>query len=178
MNSVYDPLDMLAPVTIEGKHLLREFCGDKCDWRAYTPSLSKAEHKELYVFSNASIKAIGVVAYLRTIQAEGQVNVGFILGKAKLAPLPQPTIPRLELCAAVLAAEVADLIQDELDLKLDSVKFFCDSKVVLGYIHNQTKRFHVYVHNRARRIYKTRPVVLCSHGRLRTTPPGQFQHHT
>lgn len=123
VNSVFDPLGMLAPVGIEGKHLLREFCGDKCDWRAYTPtSLSKAEHKELCVFSDTSIKAIGVVAYLRTIQAEGQVNVGFIL--AKLAPLPQPTIPRLELCAAVLAVEVADFIQDELDLKLDSVKFF------------------------------------------------------
>ncbi|KAM6948701.1 importin-13-like [Aplochiton taeniatus] len=48
----------------------------------------------------------------------------------------------------VLAVEVAELIQDELDLKLDAIKFFCDSKVVLGYIHNQTKRFYVYVHNR------------------------------
>ncbi|XP_054867909.1 uncharacterized protein LOC129347292 [Amphiprion ocellaris] len=184
VNSIFDPLGMLAPVTIEGKHLLREFCADKCDWdaplpegklkqwelwrdslqdlnklhipRAYTPtSLSKAEHKELCVFSDASVKAIGAVAYLRTIQAEGQVNVGFILGKAKLAPLSQPTIPRLELCAAVLAVEVADLIQDELDLKLDSVKFFCDSKVVLGYIHNRTKRFHVYVHNRVQRIHQS-----------------------
>lgn len=187
VNSVFDPLGMLAPVTIEGKHLLREFCSVKCDWdaplpeeklsvsnqweswrdslhdfnklhipRPYTPtSLSKAERKELCVFSDASVKAIGAVAYLRIIQAEGHVNVGFILGKAKLAPLSQPTIPRLELCAAVLAVEVADLIQEELDLKLDSAKFFCDSKVVLGYIHNQTKRFYVYVHNRVQRIHQS-----------------------
>ncbi len=110
------------------------------------------------MFSDASTKAIGVVAYLRTIQAEEQVEVGFILGKAKLAPPSEPTIPRLELCAAVLAVEVAELIQDELDLKLDAIKFYCDRKVVLGYINNQTKRFYVYVHNRVRRIRQsTRP---------------------
>ena len=41
--------------------------------RAYTAtSLSNAEHTELCVFSDASTKAIGAVAYLRTIQAEGQ----------------------------------------------------------------------------------------------------------
>ena len=69
------------------------------------------------------------MAYLRTIQAEGQVEVGFILGKAKLAPQSEPTIPRLELCAAVLAVVVAELIQDELDTKLNTIKFFCDSKL-------------------------------------------------
>ena len=69
------------------------------------------------------------MAYLRTIQAEGQVEVGFILGKAKLAPQSEPTIPRLELCATVLAVVVAELIQDELDTKLNTIKFVCDSKV-------------------------------------------------
>ncbi|KAK7892056.1 hypothetical protein WMY93_024019 [Mugilogobius chulae] len=184
VNSVFDPLGMLAPVTIEGKSLLREFCADNSDWdaplpkeklkeweawrdslhelsklhipRAYTAiSLSNATHTELCVFSDASVKAIGAVAYLKIDQDNGQVDVGFVLGKAKLAPLSQPTIPRLEPCAAVLAVEVADLIQDELDLQIHSVKFYCDSKVVLGYIHNQTKRFYVYVHNRVRRILQS-----------------------
>ncbi|XP_062413389.1 uncharacterized protein LOC119222763 [Pungitius pungitius] len=181
VNSVFDPLGMVAPVTIEGKGLLRELSVNACDWdaplpeqklkqweawreslhdlsnlhipRSYTAtSLPNAVHTELCVFSDASTKAIGAVAYLRTIQAEGQVEVGFILGKAKLAPQSEPTIPRLELCAAVLAVEVAELIRDELELKFDAIKFYCDSKVVLGYIHNQTKRFYVYVHNRVRRI--------------------------
>lgn len=184
VNSIFDPLGMVAPVTIEGKSLLRELSADMCDWdaplpeqklkqweswqeslhylremhipRAYTTtSLSRAERTELCVFSDASTKAIGVVAYLRTLQTDGQPEVGFVLGIAKLAPRSEPTIPRLELCAAVLATEVAELIQDELDLQLDAVRFYCDSKVVLGYIHNQTKRFFVYVHNRIRRIRQT-----------------------
>ena len=78
-----------------------------------------------------------------------------VLGKAKLAPQPEPTIPRLELCGAVLAVEMAELILDELDHKPDALRFYCDSKVVLGYIHNSSERFFVYVHNRVHRIRRT-----------------------
>ncbi|KAG5262246.1 hypothetical protein AALO_G00293800 [Alosa alosa] len=77
------------------------------------------------------------------------------MGKAKLSPQPEPTIPRLELCGAVLVVELAELILDELDHKPDAVKFYSDSKVVLGYIFNDSKRFFVYVHNRVHRIRQT-----------------------
>lgn len=48
-----------------------------------------------------------------------------------------------------------DLIHDELDLKIDSTKFYTDSKVVLGYIYNESRHFYVYVHNRVQRIRQT-----------------------
>ena len=103
------------------------------------------QRTELCVFSDASTKAIAaVVAFLRAMDKSDHIEVGFILGKAKLAPQSQPTIPRLELCAAVLAVEIVELILDEIDLKPDAMNF-CDSKVVLGYIYNETKRFNVYV---------------------------------
>lgn len=85
---------------------------------------------------------------------DGQCRVGFVLGKAKLAPQPEPSIPRLELCGTVLAVRMAELIL-ELDHKPDAVRFYCDSKVVLGYIYNESKRFFVYVHNCVHRILKT-----------------------
>jgi ribonuclease HI len=47
------------------------------------------------------------------------------------------SIPRLELCAAVLAVEVAQFALEQLDLEIDNVKFYTDSKVVLGYISNE-----------------------------------------
>lgn len=181
VNSLYDPLGFAAPVTIQGKLLLRELSVNSIEWdsplpenkrmeweswrdslkaleqlqipRTYaTQSLSKAKRKEICIFSDASTKAIGAVIYLKTTNEDGACQLGFILGKAKLAPKANLTIPRLELCAAVLAVEITEFVLDEIDFEPDAVHFFCDSKVVLGYIYNETKRFYVYVHNRVQRI--------------------------
>lgn len=62
------------------------------------------------------------------------------------------TIPRLELCAAVLATEIAEIIRDQLKIPQDNFLFFTDCQVVLGYISNETKRFYTYVANRVGRI--------------------------
>ncbi|CAB3978786.1 Hypothetical predicted protein, partial [Paramuricea clavata] len=51
--------------------------------------------------------------------------------------------------------EAVKKIQTELDLKIDDVKFYTDSKVVLGYISNDARRFHVYVANRVQVIRDT-----------------------
>ncbi|KAI3374627.1 hypothetical protein L3Q82_021202, partial [Scortum barcoo] len=84
--------------------------------RAYTPtSLSTAQKKELHFFSDASVKAIAAVGYLKVIDSNGECHISFVLGKAKLAPLSAHTIPRLELGAAVLAVEMVELVQRELD---------------------------------------------------------------
>ena len=71
--------------------------------------------KELHIFSDASTKAIVVVAYLRTTDY-GDIQTGFIIGKAKLAPRPEWSIPGVELYAAVLAVELSELISSEIDL--------------------------------------------------------------
>ncbi|KAI3361664.1 hypothetical protein L3Q82_002030 [Scortum barcoo] len=118
-------------------------------------SLSSTQRKELCIFSDASTVAIGAVAYLRAVDTQGQYHVGFVMGKSKLAPRPAHTIPRLELCAAVLAVELYELISEEMDTVMDAVKFFTDSKIVLGYIYNSTRRFYVYVSNRVNRIRRS-----------------------
>ncbi|KAM5180734.1 uncharacterized protein ACMZJ9_001273 [Mantella aurantiaca] len=85
---------------------------------------------------------------------ESEIDVGFIMGKTKLTPKPAHTIPRLELCAATLAVEIAEVIENETDFDIDSFEFYTDSKIVLGYLHNQTRQFHVYVSKRVDRIRK------------------------
>nr|XP_055029189.1 uncharacterized protein LOC129418268 [Misgurnus anguillicaudatus] len=184
VNSLYDPLGFVAPITVQGKALIRELTSEPCDWddplspdkerlwsvwrdslielenlhipRPYLPlSLCSTHHRELCVFSDASSTAIAAVAYLRVVNEQGQHLTGFVMGKAKLAPKPAHTIPRLELCAAVLAVEIAELICQEIDLKLHDVKYYTDSKIVLGYIYNTSRRFYVYVSNRVCRIRKS-----------------------
>lgn len=64
-------------------------------------------------------------------------------------------IPRLELTAAVTAANISNLINEELDLLPTDNMFWSDSQIVLGYISNEVKRFCVYVANRAQIIRDT-----------------------
>lgn len=74
------------------------------------------------------------------------------MGKARVAPTKAVTIPRLELTAAVISAAVSNMLKEELDLKIDREYFWIDSQVVLGYINNEARRFHVFVANRVQRI--------------------------
>lgn len=170
MNSIYDPLGFVAPVTIQGKAILRELIQDNGDWdsllpqemeemwikwrsslkalgslqvpRPYTEvSPTEMSHRELIVFCDASIKAIAAVAYLKLTDSNGAIYVGFVMIKAKLTPVPEHTVPRLELCAAVLAVELAELISSAIEMRLDDTVFYSDSKVVLGYISNDARRF-------------------------------------
>ena len=109
---------------------------------------------ELHTFCDASERAIGAVSYLRTIQHTGEVQVSFVLGKAKLTPAHTTTILRLERCAAIMGVELSEVITEELERKPDSVTYDSDSKVVLGYVTNDSWRFYVYVSNRVEPIGK------------------------
>jgi hypothetical protein len=46
----------------------------------------------------------------KVIDDSGATSLGFLVGKSKLAPLKGHTIPRLELCGAVLATELGETI--------------------------------------------------------------------
>lgn len=98
------------------------------------------------------LQCIAAVAYLKATHEDSHSEVGFIMGKAKLAPAPENTIHRLELCAVVLSGELSELFTEELDMKIDRTTFYTDSKVVLGYINNQHRGFHVYINNRVQRV--------------------------
>lgn len=175
------PLGFAAPVTIQGRLISRELTHENSEWdsplqemhktwslwrdslealnevripRAFTNiALSKAVCKEQHIFSDASTKVIAAVAYLKVTDNKG--NNQIVMGKAKLAPQPEHSVPRLELCAALLAITLSELISSKIDLRLQSTTFYTDSKVVLGYIHNETRRFYVYVSNRVLRIRRS-----------------------
>lgn len=42
-----------------------------------------------------------------------------------------------------------------MDTTFDRIVYYTDSKVVLGYIHNQSRRFYVYVHKRIQHIHQS-----------------------
>ena len=78
--------------------------------------------------------------YLKQTNVREEVNVSLVFAKGKLAPKQATTIPRLELCAAVLATQAVERTIKELkSLTIDEVGFCTDSKVILGYIQNESR---------------------------------------
>ena len=51
-----------------------------------------------------------------------------------------------------MATQAVKKILKEIELTIDEVVYYTDSKVVLGYINNESKRFYVYVANRVQLI--------------------------
>ncbi|XP_021358095.1 uncharacterized protein LOC110453467 [Mizuhopecten yessoensis] len=153
--------DEVLPYNVEGSHWdewkrsLKDLETLKIPRICTEISLEEGVRRELHMFSDASKEAIGTVGYLKVYDASGDSSLGFVLGKSKVAPRHGHTIPRLELCAAVLATELSDFITKHLAVSLDATYFYTDSQVVLGYVNNKTRRFHVYVSNRVNRILRS-----------------------
>ena len=85
--------------------------------------------------------------------------------KPDVAPLEPVTVPCLELTAAVVSVKTSAQLQRELDYEGVGDIFWTDSKVVLSYIANETRRFHIFVGNRPAnsRTHFPRSVALCGH---------------
>ena len=182
ISSVYDPLGFAAPFLLPGKRLLQQICSDKKGWdeevtpdqkniwdqwkrslpilesvtvpRCFKPeNFGKVIDASLHHFADACCTGYGVVSYLRLVDQEGMVHCSFLLGKARVAPIKPTTVPRLELTAATAASKVAVQLRKELEIPLSKEVFWTDSQVVLGYIRNVRKKFHMFVANRIQIIH-------------------------
>ena len=181
VSSVYDPLGVVSPVILAGKQILQSLCRLNTDWDEQIPEdilpqwekwrnelllLEKLKlprclkptgfgtpvRTEICSFSDASDTGIGQVSYLRLTNANQDVHVSFLMAKSRVAPLKPISIPRLELTAAVVSVNVGSMLEQELDIENIEHYYFTDSEIVLGYINNEARRFHVYVGNRVQHI--------------------------
>lgn len=181
--SIFDPLGIAAPFLITAKILMQKLWMLQLDWdeelaeeerlkweswllelpnlrevyidRCLLPPGEQVEKKQIHVFCDASENAFGAVAYLRTtVAADLTHHTAFIMSKTRVAPLKQLSIVRLELQAAVLAVRLVDTLLRELpSLAQAQVTYWSDSKVVLGYIANESRRFSTFVANRVAEIH-------------------------
>lgn len=127
----------------------------------------------MHVFCDASKDAIGAVAYLQLFgPVSSKPTLSFLLGKGKLAPNGGNTIPRMELCAAVLGIEVADIIKEQLGIPSGCFRYYTDSQIVLGYLTNTTRRFYVYVSNRVKRVHSSSSPTQWTHVPTEQNPAG------
>lgn len=181
---IFDPLGFLAPVTFFAKQLLQQVWLLKINWddeptdyiveawskfKSELPEIAKvkiprilfseAESRlEVHGFCDASTKGYGGVIYFRFTNSRGQVKISLISGKSKVTPLKVVSVPRLELCAAYLLADLFKSIKESYKhLTFDAVYAWSDSQVTLGWISTSPHRWKTFIANRVAHIQEVIP---------------------
>ncbi|XP_035776777.1 uncharacterized protein LOC118458427 isoform X2 [Anopheles albimanus] len=170
----FDPMGFIAPITAYGKLLMQDLWRKGCDWdtkideeslktwqrwrrlmstiesvkvpRSYFGDARSDEISkiQLHVFADASEMAYGCVGYFRAT-VRGEVRCALVMSRTKVAPLKHISIPRLELLAAVLGAQLARAIIDMHSLKPEKVVYWIDASVVLSWIHSERRKYKQFV---------------------------------
>ncbi|GFS91352.1 integrase catalytic domain-containing protein [Trichonephila clavipes] len=177
---IFDPLGLLGPIITWAKIFMQRLWllelgwsdelpfKEQKEWRRFIDSLKAvnnisidrcivihtAESIELHAFSDASEKAYGSSIYLKSISALGEVKVCLVTSKSRVSPLKQISIPRLELCGAVLAAKLMKKVKEALNLQITAVHFWSDSTIVISWIHRESRELKTFVANRVSKIHQ------------------------
>lgn len=99
----------------------------------------------LIIFSDGSMQAYGACAYVRWQTTENKFVASLIVAKNKIAPLKQLSIPRLELCGALVAARLRETIVKQFDWNFQSVIHIVDSSIVRSQIQKESRGFNTFV---------------------------------
>ena len=166
---LFEPLQMLAPLTVRARMAVREtwllgfgwddeFPSDfkkTCqEWFSQVPELpglqvpryyrvaeKNVADTSIYTMVDAPLLAYAAVSFVRNKFEDGEVTVRFIAAKAKVAPMKATSVPRLELMAAVLGLILARKMSELLKIPFENCILWTDSKDVIFWIQGQSRRY-------------------------------------
>ncbi|XP_066153587.1 uncharacterized protein [Euwallacea fornicatus] len=178
----FDPLGLVNPVIVKGKILMQMLWSKKMDWDTeisdkhaltqwadFTRCLSRAKQlkiprciflrklarkTELHGFADASLAAYGACVYVRREYIDNSVSCNLVSAKSKVAPMKTVSLPRLELCAMLLLAKLAQNLKKIFEGKIsfETVNLWSDSEIALGWCRTHASRWTVFVSNRVAQI--------------------------
>ncbi|XP_059062116.1 uncharacterized protein LOC131854947 [Achroia grisella] len=176
---LFDPLGWIAPTIITAKVFIQKLWLSGIDWDEELPSQllkewiiyrnelclltnlqiprwinSRADDKlvELHGFSDASNVAYAAVVYARIVSRNGVIHVNLLTSKTKVAPVKQISIPKLELCGAVLLAKLLLEVSTVLTVPKENIHAWTDSTVVLAWLRSHPSRWKTFIANRVSEI--------------------------
>ena len=174
----YDPLGLISPFIFSLKLLVKELWKLKLPWDEQAPEhIRRAWEKirqewhvincfklprhigveenhpiTILAFADASQDGYGAVVYLKTIVSNIPV-VRLLCAKSKVSPFKLVTIPRLELCAALLLSNLVKCVLNTYVSRTAILKTFAfsDSTTVISWL-NSTYIKDIFVANRVSQI--------------------------
>ncbi|XP_075170108.1 uncharacterized protein LOC142242414 [Haematobia irritans] len=147
---LYDPLGLIGPVTTKAKIFMQSLWKRTLDWDESLPQDLHYSTVQIHAFCDASLSAYGVCIYIRS-EYKGEVRVSLLCSKSRVAPLKVLTVPKLELSAALLLAEILDEVSGVIGNKYEC-HCWSDSMVVLSWLRDESSNYNVFVSNRVSRI--------------------------
>ena len=155
---LFDPAGWLAPIVISAKIIMQQIWQDNTAWDEcikpltlikwhnflkYYDNINKiriprwiqftpSTKIEFHGFSDASEKAYSAVLYALVTPINGPISVTLLFAKTRVAPIKVLSLPRLELCGAVLLANMIHNLLAQLDLPQYQTFFWSDSSIVLA----------------------------------------------
>lgn len=196
ISQIFDPLGLVGPVTIKAKILLQSLWQLKMEWDIPLPEtlrivwssyyqqlpiinqivipryamLHNPSDVQLHGFCDASQAAYGACIYIRSIDDAGTVNVQLLTARSRVAPLKSISLPRLELCGAVLLANLVQKVIQALTCTSSKHYFWTDSEIVLAWIQGEPSRWQTFVGNRIAELQRLTDARDWSHVRSEHNP--------
>ncbi|XP_037931134.1 uncharacterized protein LOC119665947 [Teleopsis dalmanni] len=176
---IFDPFGLMAPVVVKAKIFVQKLWQLNLSWDEALPAEMHTQwthfrqslcevnnvkiprhifhHKqprntEIHVFTDASKRAYGAVIYIRAEMTDRTISVQLLCSKSRVAPLKTQTTPRLELCAALLAAQLVEKVRKDLEYEHHPIYMWTDSKITLHWINSEPSTFQTFVAHRISKI--------------------------
>lgn len=176
---LFDPLGLISPIVVKAKIFMQELWKLKIDWDQslsgefqerwldFYHHLNAIQHLRiprrvinvqqpmtvnLIGFADASEQAYGACVYVQAIDRDGTFSSTLLCAKSRVAPTKLMTIPRLELCAAHLLADLIQLVTSASIIQFNDIFAFTDSTITLHWIKSEPHRWKIFVANRVTKI--------------------------
>ncbi|GFX11702.1 integrase catalytic domain-containing protein [Trichonephila clavipes] len=160
VQKIFDPIGMLCSVTVTPKILLQNTWKLKLAWDSSLPEeivkpffkwwneikilsdvkipryFENNDSTQMHVFVDACKEAYATCIFFRSNTSQG-VKVALVRAKARVAPLKQVTISRLELMVCCIGERLAHSVQESLNITEMETVFWSDSMVALYWLREK-----------------------------------------